>query len=52
LAFFEQLDTMAPGEQSRSLRMIRAFVDLQKEAGGKIDFQGCVRIAFNVMVKG
>ena len=52
LAFFEQLDTMAPGEQSRSLRMIRAFVDLQKVAGGKIDFQGCVRIAFNVMVKG
>lgn len=52
LAFFEQLDTMAPGEQSRSLRMIRAFIDLQEEAGGKIDFKSCVRIAFNVMVKG
>jgi hypothetical protein len=43
---------MAPGEQTRSLHMIRAFVDLQEEAGGKIDFKGCVRIAFNVMMKG
>jgi hypothetical protein len=52
MSFFEQLDTMAPGEQSRSLRMIRSFIDLQDEAGGKIDFKGCIRIAFNVMVKG
>ena len=52
MAFFEQLDTMEPGEQSRSLGMIKAFIDLQEEAGGKIDFHGCVRIAFNRMMKG
>ena len=52
LAFFEQLDTMEPGDQRRSLRMIKAFIDLQEEAGGNIDFNGCVRIAFNRMVKG
>ena len=40
MAFFEQLDTMEPGDQSRSLRMIQAFIDLQEEAGGKIDFKG------------
>ena len=51
MAFFEQLDTMEPGEQSRSLRMIKSFIDLQEEAGGKIDFRGCVRIAFNRMMK-
>mmetsp|Transcript_33227 Transcript_33227/g.61177 ORF Transcript_33227/g.61177 Transcript_33227/m.61177 type:complete len:1298 (+) Transcript_33227:96-3989(+) len=51
LAFFEQLDTMEPGDQSRSLRMIKAFIDLQEEAGGTIDFDGCVRIAFNRMMK-
>ena len=51
LSFFEQLDTMEPGEQSRSLRMIKAFVELQEEAGGKIDFNGCIRIAFNRMMK-
>ena len=51
MAFFEQLDTMEHGDQSRSLRMIQAFIDLQEEAGGKIDFKGCVRIAFNRMLK-
>jgi len=51
MAFFEQLDTMEPGEQSRSLRMIKSFIDLQEEAGGNIDFKGCVRIAFNRMMK-
>ena len=51
LSFFEQLDTMEPGDQSRSLRMIKAFIDLQEEAGGNIDFNGCVRIAFNRMMK-
>lgn len=50
MAFFDQLDTMEPAEQSRSLKMIKAFIDLQEEAGGKIDFKGCVRIAFNRMV--
>lgn len=38
---------MEPGEQRHSLRMIKSFVDLQDDAGGKIDFKGCVRIAFN-----
>lgn len=52
MAFFEQLDTMEPGEQSRSLKMIKAFIDLQDDAGGTIDFKGCVRIAFNRMMKG
>lgn len=52
LGFFEQLDTMEPGDQSRSLRMIKAFIDLQEEAGGKIDFNGCVLIAFKRMMKG
>lgn len=52
LAFFEQLDTMEPGEQNRSLRMIKVFIDLQEEAGGKIDFNRCVHIAFNRMMKG
>mmetsp|Transcript_13626 Transcript_13626/g.29505 ORF Transcript_13626/g.29505 Transcript_13626/m.29505 type:complete len:1269 (+) Transcript_13626:53-3859(+) len=51
VAFFEQLNTMEPGEQSRSLRMIKAFIDLQEEAGGNIDFNACVRIAFNQMMK-
>ncbi|KAK1745267.1 ubiquitin-activating enzyme E1 [Skeletonema marinoi] len=37
MAFFEQLDTMDSGEQSRALRMIKAFIDLQEEAGGSID---------------
>ncbi|EED92895.1 ubiquitin activating enzyme 2, partial [Thalassiosira pseudonana CCMP1335] len=51
MSFFEQLDTMEPGDQSRSLRMIKAFIDLQNEAGGNIDFKGCIRIAFNRMMK-
>ena len=51
MAFFEQLDTMEPAEQSRSLKMIKTFIDLQEEAGGTIDFDGCVRIAFNRMIK-
>lgn len=51
LSFFEQLDTMEPAEQSRSLRMIKAFIDLQNDSGGEIDFKGCVRIAFNRMMK-
>eukprot|EP00573_Skeletonema_grethae_P012771 CAMPEP_0201693020 /NCGR_PEP_ID=MMETSP0578-20130828/5745_1 /ASSEMBLY_ACC=CAM_ASM_000663 /TAXON_ID=267565 /ORGANISM="Skeletonema grethea, Strain CCMP 1804" /LENGTH=1238 /DNA_ID=CAMNT_0048178481 /DNA_START=27 /DNA_END=3743 /DNA_ORIENTATION=+ len=51
MAFFEQLDTMDSGEQSRALRMIKAFIDLQEEAGGSIDFDACVRIAFNRMMK-
>ena len=51
MAFFEQLDTMDSGEQSRALRMIKAFIDLQEEAGGTIDFNACVRIAFNRMTK-
>ena len=42
---------MEPGEQSRALRMIKTFIDLQEEAGGKIDFNACVRIAFNRMMK-
>ena len=52
LSFFEQLDTMEPGDQTRSLRMIKEFIDLQEEAGGAIDFNGCVQIAFNRMMKG
>ena len=51
MAFFEQLDTMEPAEQSRSLKMIKSFIDLQEEAGGTIDFDGCIRIAFNRMMK-
>ena len=51
MAFFEQLDTMDSGEQSRALRMIKAFIDLQEEAGGSIDFNACVLIAFNRMIK-
>lgn len=51
MSFFDQLDTMEPAEQSRSLRMIKAFIDLQTDSGGQIDFQGCVRIAFNRMMK-
>ncbi|KAL7550696.1 hypothetical protein ACHAWF_013915 [Thalassiosira exigua] len=49
--FLVQLASMEPVEQSRSLRMTKAFIDLQEEAGGKIDFKGCVQIAFNRMVK-
>jgi Ubiquitin-activating enzyme active site/ThiF family len=49
-SFFEQLDTMEPGEQLKTLRMIDFFVSLQKEVGVKIDFQACVRIAFDRMV--
>jgi hypothetical protein len=43
---------MEPGEQRHSLRMIKSFVDLQDDAGRKIDFKGCVRIAFNRMIRG
>jgi len=50
-AFFEQLDSMDAGEQFRSLSMINAFLDMQKEAGGKIDFALCVRIAFHRMIE-
>jgi hypothetical protein len=42
---------MDAGEQSRALRMIKTFIDLQEEAGGTIDFNACVRIAFNRMMK-
>ena len=48
--YFEQLDTMDPGEQIKSLGMIKFFLDLQKEAGGKIDFNACVRVAFERMI--
>ena len=51
ILFLEQLDTMEPAEQSRSLRMIKTFIDLQNESDGEIDFKGCVRIAFNRMMK-
>ena len=50
-AFFEQLDAMDAGEQFRSLSMIKSFLDMQKEAGGKIDLSLCVRIAFNRMIE-
>lgn len=49
--YFEQLDSMDVGEQLKSLRMIRFFIDLQKKAGGKIDFDACIRIAFNRMIE-
>ena len=48
--FFEQLDAMDAGEQYKSLSMIKAFIEMQKEAGGKIDFALCIRIAFNRMM--
>jgi len=50
MTYFEQLDAMEAGEQIKSLRMITFFIDLQKEAGGKIDFDACVRVAFNRMM--
>ena len=50
-AFFEQLDAMDAGEQFRSLSMIKSFLDMQKEAGGKIDLALCIRIAFNRMME-
>jgi ubiquitin-activating enzyme E1 len=46
--YFEQLDAMDPGEQIKSLRMIKFFLDLQK--GGKIDFNACLRVAFERMI--
>ena len=49
--FFEQLDAMDAGEQFRSLSQIQAFIDMQKEAGGKIDFSICVGIAFKRMME-
>jgi ubiquitin-activating enzyme E1 len=48
--YFEQLDKMDPGEQIKSLGMIKFFLDLQKEAGGKIDFNACVQVAFKRMI--
>ena len=47
--YFEQLDSMDPGEQMKSLRMIKFFLDLQKE-GAKIDFNACLRVAFERMI--
>lgn len=41
---------MDAGEQIKSLRMIKFFLDLQKEAGGKIDFNACLRVAFERMI--
>jgi ubiquitin-activating enzyme E1 len=51
MSFFDQLDTMEPAEQSRSLRMIKTFIDLQSDADGEMDFKACVRIAFDRMMK-
>ena len=50
-SFFEQLDTMEPGEQLKSLRMVNSFVLLQKKADGKVDFVACVRMAFDRMIE-
>mmetsp|Transcript_33380 Transcript_33380/g.67356 ORF Transcript_33380/g.67356 Transcript_33380/m.67356 type:complete len:909 (-) Transcript_33380:2508-5234(-) len=50
MTYFEQLDSMDAGEQIKSLRMITNFISLQNEAGGKIDFSACVRVAFNRMM--
>lgn len=49
--FFEQLDSMDAGEQYRSLSMIKSFLDIQTESGGKIDFAWCIRIAFRRMIE-
>lgn len=50
-AFFEQLESMDAGEQVRSLSMIKSFLEMQKEAGGKIDYAMCIRIAFARMME-
>jgi len=50
VTYFEQLDAMDPGEQIKSLRMIKFFLDLQKESGGTIDFNACLRVAFDRMI--
>lgn len=49
--FFEQLDAMEGGEQFRSLSMIKSFLDMQKDAGGKIDYNMCIRISFHRMME-
>mmetsp|Transcript_3005 Transcript_3005/g.6757 ORF Transcript_3005/g.6757 Transcript_3005/m.6757 type:complete len:1300 (+) Transcript_3005:21-3920(+) len=50
LSFFEQLDSMDAGEQTRSLNQIEFFLDVQKD-GKKIDFVTCVQIAFKQLVE-
>jgi molybdopterin/thiamine biosynthesis adenylyltransferase len=51
-SFFEQLETMEPGEQFKSLSMIDYFIKLQTEdADGRIDFAACVQMAFDRMIK-
>jgi ubiquitin-activating enzyme E1 len=49
-SFFEQLDSMDAGEQIKSLKAIDHFISLQKD-GRKIDFDACVRMAFDRMIQ-
>ena len=44
-AFFEQLESMEPGEQLKSLQMIASCVKWQKQ-DGSLDFETCIKIAF------
>eukprot|EP00931_Biecheleriopsis_adriatica_P073771 TRINITY_DN47999_c0_g1_i1.p1 TRINITY_DN47999_c0_g1~~TRINITY_DN47999_c0_g1_i1.p1 ORF type:complete len:1238 (+),score=360.71 TRINITY_DN47999_c0_g1_i1:64-3777(+) len=43
--FFEQLDGMSESDQFNALKMIKGIIELQK--AGPIDFDVCVRAAFN-----
>ena len=44
-AFFEQLESMEPGEQLKSPQMIASCVKWQKQ-DGSLDFETCIKIAF------
>jgi Ubiquitin-activating enzyme active site/ThiF family len=48
--FFEQLDSMEPGEQLKSLKMIHAYIELQKGESG-IDFTACIKVAFHRLME-
>jgi ubiquitin-activating enzyme E1 len=48
-AFFEQLESMEPGEQLKSLQMIVSCVKWQQH-DGSLDFQACVKIAFHRLI--
>ena len=51
MTYFEQLDAMDAGEQIKSLRTIKFYLGLQTEANGSIDFDACVRVAFDRMME-